>query len=107
MDAIVDGKRAEFVDAFGQRSNVAHEILEQSLGHDRLGLQQLAEFLGGHRSDEAARPRFHAGRARSAVDGGIFAEDVAGSQSAKAHRLACDRVDGDGNLAARHEEHVI
>mgnify|MGYP003694575717 CR=1 FL=1 len=51
--------------------------------------------------------RFDARRAGTAVDRRIFAEHLAGTEIAEAHRSAGHRIDGDADFALDDEEHVV
>jgi hypothetical protein len=107
LDPIIDGERAELIDALCQSTNVANEILYQGLSYVRLIEKKLSERSTRYRCNRAAVPSLHTGTARFTIYGGILAENVAWTQIAKADRLACNRIDRDPNLTGRHEEHFV
>ena len=64
LNAIANGKRAEFVNPRGQFPDLRYEVLHQSFGDLGFRLQQLSERDRWNRCDEAARARFDGRGAR-------------------------------------------
>src|SRR5262249_13987512 len=106
-NAVVHCKRAELEYAGIERTNSLHENRQQRLCKPWLRCDQLAKRAARHRGDKAVCPRLHARGTRSAVNGSVLAENLAGAELTKAHVLPTRRVDSDANLTNADEKYIV